>query len=118
MPFLLEFFLLFFIGLAVPILLFRWVLQKYVGSDRGMIDTADDYGRGWGDAHWQRLNNRQPGEAEKRKPSHDFEGARIQAAPTPLHKPEPSRLAVKDDAKPVPLSDLLPDGKMNRKGSK
>ena len=109
MPFILEFALLFFIGLVVPVLLFRWFLQKYVGSDRSTLDTTEDYGRGWGDAHWQRLNNRQPGEAEKRKSSHDFEGAQIQAAPTPQHIPDTSRLAAKDNSDPVPLSDLLKD---------
>jgi hypothetical protein len=114
MPFLLEFALMFFIGLVVPILLFRWFLQKYVGSDKGTIDTAESYGRGWGDAHWQRLNNRQSGEAEKSKPTHDFEGARIQASPTPMHIPDTSRLAVEDNSDPVPLSDLLQDEKSKK----
>jgi hypothetical protein len=111
MPLILELALLFFIGLAVPILLFRWFLRRYVGSDKGTLDTAGTYGRGWGAAHWENLNNRKAGEPEKRKPQDNFEGARIQAAPTPMHISEPSRLAIQDNSKPVNLSDLLPDEK-------
>lgn len=104
-----ELLLLFIIGLAGPILLFRWFLRKYVGADEGTLDSIKGYGRGWGDAHWQRLNNRQQGESEKRKSTHDFEGARIRAEPTPMHIADISRLSVEDDADPIPLSDLLTD---------
>ncbi|MDQ7024138.1 MAG: hypothetical protein Q9P01_04485 [Anaerolineae bacterium] len=109
MPPILELLLLFIIGLVAPILLFRWLLRKYVGSDEGTLDRVEGYARGWGDAHWQQLNNRQQGEAEKPKHSHAFEGARIRAEPSPMHMPQPSRLSVSEDADPIPLSDLLPD---------
>lgn len=45
--------------------LLHFLYKRFTGSDASLGDTYMNYTRNYGDYHWQQLNQRQPGEAEK-----------------------------------------------------
>lgn len=107
--------ILFIIGLFGPVLLFRWLQRRFLGSDDSTGDRIMDYGRGFGDYNWRRWNERQPGAAEKLKPQEGLGGVRPNPSPAQTHIPDTVRLHVDDTSDPVELSSLLPDQKQSRK---
>jgi hypothetical protein len=102
------------VGILLPIWLFQWWMYRKYGASPSVMNRLlgdDGYTARWGRKHFEDLQTRQPGEAEKRKPDYSsYAPARTQ--PQDDTRPRVSRLDDSnrdDDAPPVPLSELLSD---------
>jgi hypothetical protein len=109
------------VGILLPIWLFQWWMYRKYGASPSVMDRLlgdDGYTARWGHKHFEELQNRQPGEAEKRKPEHHtYIPSRKQPATRQDMRPRVLRLEDTDrddDAPPVPLSELLPDDDKQR----
>ena len=109
------------VGMLLPVLLFQWWLYRSYGASPSLVDRLfgeDGYTAQWGRRHYNKLQERQPGEAEKRKqkdrayPTYPSADTAQQRPPVEDMRPRIARLddtAADDDAPPVPLSELLAD---------
>ena len=104
------------VGILLPIWLFQWWMYRKYGASPSVMDRLlgdEGYTARWGRKHFEDLQTRQPGEAEKRKPEpHTYIPSRTQSPPQDTTRPRVSRLEdtdQDDNEAPVPLSELLAD---------